>query len=148
MKQLFLLIASRLKTVPGIKWIDLDKGQLNNYEVRPPMAFPGVLVRIDYVQATNQNSTVQQVTVRITLRIVWDFHGHTDSTMHPDQLAKNLEYFDFVENVYLAFQGYRDNSVIRSPFSRVSQVEETRPDGLKAVALTLSTIVLDASASE
>lgn len=146
MKKLFTLIASRLKTVPGIKWIDLDKGQLNNYEVRPPIAFPGVLVKIDYVQAANQNSTVQQVAVRITLRIAWDFHGHTDSTMAPDQLAANLAYFDFVEDVYKAFQGYRDNTVIRSPFRRANQVEETRPDGLKVVALTLLTDVLDTSA--
>lgn len=147
MKALFLLIATRLKTISGGKWIDLDKGQVDSFETRPPIDFPGWLVRIEYVSCRDIGKGIQQCTVRITIRCVWDFHGHTDSTMKPEQLAKNLEYFDFVQNTYLAFQGYHDISVIRSPFTRIGMVEERRSDGLKVVALTLQTEVLDQSAA-
>src|SRR5690606_13981121 len=127
MKALFELIAARLKTVPGIQWIDLDKGQIDNFDARPPIDFPGVLTRIEYTSCRDIGGGVQQCAVRITLRCIWDFHGHTDSTMSPEQLTKNLQYFDFVQNVYLAFQGHHDITVIRSPFSRTSQTEEPRP---------------------
>lgn len=148
MKELFLLVAARLKTVTGIKWIDLDKGQIDNFEVKPAINFPGALIKIEYIECRDMGSGIQQCRVRVTIRLVWDFSGHTDSTMSPELLAKNIEYFDFVQLTYLAFQGHHDVAVIRSPFTRTRQVEESRKDGLKVIALQLETVVLDKTAAK
>ncbi len=40
MKELLKAIYMQLKTVPAIKWIDEDFGQIDAYEGKPPVAFP------------------------------------------------------------------------------------------------------------
>jgi len=47
MKELLKAIYTQLKTVPAIKWIDEDFGQIDAYEGKPPVAFPCALVKLN-----------------------------------------------------------------------------------------------------
>jgi len=52
--QLYLSIVERIKTeVPEIKYIDQDLGQMENYDMRPAVAFPCALVDIDEFDFTD-----------------------------------------------------------------------------------------------
>src|SRR5690606_7542283 len=114
MKQLFLLCTDLLATVPEIRMTDLEKGQLNYFEGRPPVGFPVALIKIEYVRCENQGRGIQQCLVRVTIRVAWDFYTHTDSTMPQEQLQQNLAYFDTIEKVYQVFQGHHDRTVIKA----------------------------------
>lgn len=146
MKDLFLLAMSRLKTVDAIEWSDLDKGQINNYEVMPPIDFPAALIKIDYPQCENMGGKKQKCRVRLMIRLAFDYTGETDSTMPETALNSSLLYFETVEEVYKAFQGFI-NPTIAAQFNRIAQVEENRPDGLKVVNMTFETYVHDMSAA-
>lgn len=146
MKELFLLAVARLNTVSSIEWSDLDKGQINNYETMPPIAFPAALIKIDYPQCENMGGKKQKCRVRVMIRLAFDYTGETDSTMPESAQESSLLYFETVENAYKAFQGYI-NKTIAAPFNRVGQVEENRPDGLKVVNITFETYIHDMSAA-
>lgn len=147
MKELFLLAVARLKTVSAIEWIDLDKGQINNYETMPPISFPAALIKLDYTQCENIGGRKQKCRARMMIRLAFDYTGETDSTMPQNALESSLLYFETVEAAYKAFQGITDKT-IAAPFNRIGQIEENRPDGLKVINITFETYIHDMSASK
>lgn len=60
MKQLLTDILTRLKTdVTGVKYVDEDWGQLDNYSPNPPVQFPAVVVDCINATFTNEGKLVQ-----------------------------------------------------------------------------------------
>jgi len=145
MKELFLYIQEQLKQSPYIKWIDLDKGQANNYEVRPPVDFPAALIGISYPQTVNHQRKLQKCNVQITLKLVFDFVDETDSSLPAATQEASLLYFDTVKNVHDLLQGKIDNAIFNAPLERASQREENRPDGLKVINLVYGTWLYEKS---
>lgn len=59
--QLYLSIVERIKAeVPEIKHIDQDLGQMENYDMRPPVSFPCALIDIDEFEFTDIGSNRTQ----------------------------------------------------------------------------------------
>lgn len=143
MKKLFLYLRELLMNVEGLKWVDLDKGQLNNFEVRPAIDFPAALIRIEYPRTTKITRNDQQCTVVVTISIVHDCLNDTDSSTTKSILDKSLEIYDLNDAVHQALQGQIDTKIFRSPLERTSVRDISRPDRLKVFTVTYSTNILD-----
>lgn len=144
MKQLFLTLTALLKTVPALRFIDLDKGQLEYYTERPAVAFPCALMNIQISRAENLGGNVQRCFGSGTIRLAFDYQGETAGNT-PDAIkAQSLEFFDTVQAVYLAVQGKQGGN---GKFDRQSVKEETRRDGLKVISIPFNTNWIDKSAS-
>ena len=144
MKDLYLKTLGLIKTVPSIKFADLDKGQLDNYEVRPALIFPCVLIRLEFPKTENIGAKQQKVQAQITLRVAFDFVGRTASNTPEPVVEQSLGYFDTMTDLYKAFQDYYGDGFTR--FSRISLREEKRNDGLKVVNMPFITNLIDKSA--
>lgn len=143
MKELFLLLRSQLMTTPSINWVDLNKGQLNNYEARPAIDFPAVLLDINYPRTTKLTGKQQQAEVQVIATIVFDYMDDTSNITPDDTLEQSLELFDVLGDVHQKLQGLIDNKVIRAPLERMSQRDMPRPDKLKVYQMVYSTRLID-----
>ncbi|SUJ26433.1 Uncharacterised protein [Sphingobacterium spiritivorum] len=127
-----------------IRWIDMDKGQLEFYETRPAVAFPCALIKIEIAKTENLGSNVQRCFGRGTIRLAFDYVGETAAKTPTALRQQSLEYFDILQAVYLAVQGKTGGA---GKFDRQSAVEENRPDGLKVLNMPFATNWIDKSAS-
>ena len=142
MKKVFLDITEKLDNIQTLQWIDEDKGQLN-FE-RPPVLFPCALVDIQLPKTDNLNARMQRCDMLITVRVAFDFSGNTSKGTPEAARAKSLEYYDIVEEVYKALQGYATPNF--NPLERKSFYQEKRPDGYKVVAIPFTSEFRDTSA--
>lgn len=136
-----LAIYNQLKK---IRWVDMDKGQLEFYDTRPAVAFPCALIKVEIFRTENLGNNIQRCYGRGTIRLAFDYVGET-SAQTPEALRQqSLEYFEMLKAVYLAIQGKTGGA---GKFDRQSAVEENRPDGLKVLNMPFTTIWLDKSAA-
>lgn len=138
MKQLFLAISAQILTVAPIKWIDMDKGQTDNSDLRPGLKYPAALIKISFPNPEELGGGNQQVKANIQVRLVFDAINSRTATGTPDTaLNRSLEYLTTTDTVYLALQAFENENYER--FIRTSQEQETRSDGLVVIRLTFTT---------
>lgn len=115
----------------AIRQIDLDYGQLEFYEQRPALAFPAVLVEVEFprTQSLSYDKTIQLVNAVVTLRVVLDVVHETSSITPVLSRSKALERFRINKDIYKLLQVYEDGET--GQFDRISQVQEKRDDGYK-----------------
>lgn len=143
MKKLFLYLRTKLMAIDNINWIDLDKGQLNQYDTRPAIEFPAVLLKIEYPSTSKLSRKEQQCTVLVTVSIVYDCFDDTDSITEADRLQQSLQVYDIAQEVHETLQGEIDNTIIRAPLERLSVRDPNRNDQLKVLQYTYSTRIID-----
>lgn len=143
MKELFKLLRSTLMGVQSIRWVDLDKGQIDEYEIRPSIDFPAVLLDIELPSTEKITSTSQQCDVMITVQVVFDFMDDTDSGTPTHILNKSLAVFDIVKEVHDKLQGLRQINIVRKPLERKSTRSPKRPDKIKVYKSIYSTRMID-----
>jgi hypothetical protein len=141
MKDLFKYLRTQLKTVSDINWVDLDKGQVSKFAIRPAIAFPAALIKIDYPRTETMNKKKQKCSVRINVKLVWDYAGDTDSVTEDQELEESLAYFDLCDDVYDKLQDDINIAIFNKRLDRISQIEEVRNDGLKVVNMVFETVV-------
>lgn len=142
MKEIFKAVTAKLETIPALKWVDEDKGQMN-YD-RPPVLFPCALVDIQLPKANNLNRKIQLCDAVVTVRLAFDFSGNTNNKTPEAARNKSLEYYDVVEEVYKVLQGWGDTGF--NPLSRKGVFQEKRPDAYKVVAIPFATEFKDHAA--
>lgn len=143
MKELFKLLRSTLMSVQSIRWVDLDKGQIDQYETRPAIDFPAVLLNIELPNTDKITNTSQQCDVMITVQVVFDFMDDTDSATPTQILDKSLAVFDIVKEVHEKLQGLRKINVVRKPLERKSTRTPKRPDRIKVFQSVYNTRIID-----
>jgi len=141
MKDIYLKTVARLKTVPALKWIDMEDGQLEFFELRPAVAFPCALVEVEYPNCSNESDEIQLVTARITVRLAFEPIGQTNSSAPTTVQTKALSRYDAVNACFTALQGWSDTEI--SGFSRISQATEKRDDNLKVIRQVWETTFLE-----
>lgn len=139
MEDIFKAVTAQLKTVPALKWIDEDKGQLN-YE-RPPVLFPCALIDITVTGTKDLNKRTQQCEAVITVRLAWDFTGPTNSKAPEVEVQKSLKYYRDAEAVRKALQGWGGANF--NELSRKGFYQEKRPDSYKVVAIPFTTSFIE-----
>ncbi|MGV3705436.1 MAG: hypothetical protein ACO1NU_08660 [Arcticibacter sp.] len=127
-----------------LRWVDLDKGQLEFYDMRPAIALPCALIRVELTRAETIGNNDQRCTGRVIIRLAFDYVGSTSKASPATIRQQSLEYFDLLEGVYRAVQGKSGKGV--GKFERVNAMEQTRPDGLKVLEMTFNTTWIDKSA--
>lgn len=136
MKQQLQALLTQLKTAAFVKWIDMDIGQLENYDERPPVVFPCALVDISYPNTEDQTeeSRIQDCDCVITVRLGFQPKGATNAAAGPVLNALAFSLLDNVNTVASTLQGFYlpDAS---EPLTRKSQLPERRDDGLKVYQL-------------
>ncbi|MGY6521998.1 MAG: hypothetical protein ACXIUD_09735 [Mongoliitalea sp.] len=137
MKFIYEAILARIADqLPEIKYVDLDKGQFN-YE-RPPVAWPACLISMQVTSTQENHRSNLHKQLLVTFRLGWDFSGNTSSiTPEPDR-EESLAYFDLVDKLEAAFQGWDDGSRRFNYFSQQQLREEPRM-GPKVVAIPFRT---------
>ncbi len=134
MKTLYLKILELLETIPEIRHIDLQYGQLQ--EEQPPLAYPAVLVGMRQT-SENIDDLYQLHTAQFTLLLVCKMAGETNSLAPAVRREQALAYLDISEKIYRKLQGYEDE--IFEAFSQTGAVEQLLRKGLKTVERTFST---------
>lgn len=147
----FALLLLRLQEylkeqVPQIKWIDQDFGQLENYEVRPPVQFPCLLVDLSSTQYDMYLEQVQHATATVNLRLGFAPYSSANSEAPVKYRQEALDYYEIEQQVYKAMQGW-DAGELCQPFTRTLAVTEGRDDKLRVRQLTFTTAFEDHSAS-
>ncbi len=134
MKTLYLKIIELLGTVPEIRHVDLQYGQLQ--EEQPPLSYPAVLVSMSQT-SENIDDLYQIHTAQITLQLVCKMAGETNSLAPAARREQALAYLDVSEKLYKVLQGYEDETF--EAFSQTAAVEQLLRKGLKTVERTFST---------
>ncbi len=135
-KEVISQIFARLEAeAESLNWIDIDTGQLDLLNQRPPVAFPACLVDISYPQCEEVGGGAQIVTANVALRLAFDFTGATN--LHSPVRETSLAFLEVIEQVHEALQGWSSDAL--SIFSRLSAAPERRRDGLKVYRLLYQT---------
>lgn len=134
---LFNALTAKLQEITELRWIDLDKGQIDRYDLRPPLAFPAVLIGIQYTRAESIGNRSQQVEALINLRLVVDYSGPTSAATPTQARQESLSYFQLAESVFDKLQGHKEAQFNR--LDRRSMREERRQDGLKVINIAFAT---------
>lgn len=129
MKEIYTNILEALEAVDKLKWIDLEKGQMNSS--RPKVAFPAALISIYLPKTSNITKSLQDVDCQITVRLCFDFTGSTNHKLTTEERNKSLAYFELADQVFNALQGFEKDNM--NSLERINAVEEVRPDGYKVL---------------
>lgn len=144
MKDIFKEITAKLDTIPELRWIDEDKGQMN-FE-RPPITFPAALVEINLPNTDNLNLKKQHAMARIRVRLCFNFGGNTSVVTPQAARDESLKYYDLVDKTFATLQGWA--TPIFNPLERRNFGHEKRPDGYKVVFMDFLTEFQDFTAAE
>lgn len=130
-----------LATIPEIKWVDQDFGQMEME--RPPVVYPCVLIGIDLPRTENLGQNKQNCNVIINLRICFSYTGEVSFKAPEEARERGLAYYRTVKEIYKKVQGQR---IGLRPLSRTQQMENNRPDRVKVLDMPFSTMFVDESA--
>lgn len=134
-------------SVPELKYIDEDWGQLDDYSVSPPVKFPCALIEIQQAQWRNQSGRAQDGSVNISIRIA-DMRLSNTNSKAPAQQKLNASALWFIqENIYKALHTWRPVEYPDfSSLTRVSSRKLKRDDGIREFEMIFTTVYVDKSA--
>lgn len=127
MKKIFLAINNRIQTIQSLQFIDLDKGQLDNYETRPNVAYPAVIFSFD-TSAETISGNIQRVTSQLIIRVAFDYIGETIGNTPAQILTESLSYFDILDDVKATLHGFTNDEI--DNIEHMSTQKENRHDEL------------------
>ena len=105
---LFLQLQEYIKTsVPAIQWIDQDLGQLENYEIKPSVKFPCVLIDFDAFTYEDMGENGQFAQGDVVLRLAFPPFSNTSSPTPLLWKEKGLAIYDIEYALYTALQGWK-----------------------------------------
>lgn len=133
-------IANHLReTVPALKTIDADKGQLANPEKAFPMDYPAVLIDLDNIDWKDLGNKAQQgkSQIGITVAVLPTTHSHQTSPT----LDNFVDEMDVINNVYAALSGFLG-------LSRGRTYRQKRWDTVQAYTHLFNTTLTDRSAQK
>lgn len=114
-------------TVPEIREIEQDLGQLENYETRPPVSFPCLLIdmgqfNFDDMGGRNQQHADGQIVLRLA-----DLAWSNSNSLTPAKIrAQALRFYEIEQKLHVALHGWRNTGF--SKLLRRSSVPEQRND--------------------
>ncbi|MBD5230334.1 MAG: hypothetical protein HDS69_09945 [Bacteroidales bacterium] len=107
-KQIFIAIADRLSTLPGVKFVDLWNNQIQFLAGGSAFPVPAVFVEFEIIEWHQQNRAARRGQLAVRLHIVTravHTNGHRDPAM-PEALA----VFDLLDSINAAMQGLRGDN--------------------------------------
>lgn len=137
MKHIFLDLLERIKqTVPEVKWVDQDLGQLEFYSDRPAVLFPCVLIDFDDIEFSDIGQNAQLCTCVVKLRVAFNVFHHSNSATPQPQREKALEIFDVIKKLHYNLHGWSGENF--GSLTRLRQMAEPREDRLRVYEIRYS----------
>lgn len=145
--QLFLALQEHIKTtVPSVRWIDQDLGQLESYEIKPAVAWPCLLIDFNQTSYDQMQQNRQLGNITFTLRLGFDVWSQSASTAPLEVRQKALEYYELEQEIYEAVQGF-DAGGLMQDCTRVNIATERREgDNFRVRVMTFTSMTEDSSA--
>jgi len=137
MDQLFLAIQTRLQDVTELKWVDFDFGQLDAYDLRPPVQFPCALIDIELPETRDQGPGAQFCRCTVTIRIAFEQPGQTHNKAPQHIREKALVIYTVLKNVHACMHGHQPPGF--SKILRRGMATERRQDPLKVFSIRFET---------
>jgi hypothetical protein len=138
-KELFVALSDHIeKSVPELKWIDWDEGQLTIAGERPPVAFPCCLIGIEYANCRDLDERTQLVTANVTLRLGFTPSGETSAAAPRLVRDRALHHFDVIERLQLKLQGCELGGIV-SAISRARATRTVRKDKVAVYTVVYTT---------
>lgn len=139
-------LQERIKDIaPEIREIDEDKGQLEGYDIKPPVSFPWAGIDFDF-RFDDLGGNVQWADGEVIIRLAFPPFSSASSLMSTNVRDKALAYTDYEMKIYQALHGWRPTGF--APFSRRSAVTEKRDDALRVREIRFQTAFEDYSAQD
>lgn len=143
--QLLLKLSDHIKsTVPKIRWIDQDLGQLENYEIRPAVSWPCVLIDFTETSYEQMQKNRQLGNMTFTLRLGFDNFSSSANISPQATKEKALEFYEIEQELYEAVQGYTADDLMQD-CTRINAATEKRED-FRVRVLTFTSMTEDSSA--
>lgn len=146
---LLLAIQEKIKTeMPEIKWCDQDLGQLEDYEQRPPVKFPCVLVDFpdtDFDQDGDQYQTAKQV-----IQFKLGYAAYSSAEMHTPvkQIQNALFFYELEKLLYQVFQQWDGNEMCQPMIRFKTFTGKGYEGGLMVRVIQFSTTYMDDTARD
>jgi len=143
------IMARLTEKEPNIKYLDEDWGQLDYYQVNPPVKFPCMLLELQQANWKNQSQKVQDGELLISIRVADLKLSNTNPKAPAGQQAKAAAVWLILENIHKALHGWRPAA---NPdfgtLTRLSSRRVKRDDGIREFEVVYSTLCTDASAMD
>lgn len=145
--QLLLKLQSHLSAQVGsIRWIDQDLGQLENYDIRPSVSWPCVLIDFNQTTFDQMQNNRQMANLTFTLRLGFDSFSSSANVAPLVAKEKALEYYEIEQQLYKAVQGFNADGLMQD-CTRVNVATERRDgDNFRVRVMTFTAITEDSSA--
>ena len=108
-RQIFIAIAEKLLTVPGITYVDLWNDNGAHFAGGAVYPLPSVFVEFETIEWHQQNAGARRADITVRLHILnratAGIHGSQDPAM-----AEALERFDLLDSINAAMQGLRGDN--------------------------------------
>ena len=130
MKQLLKDIQQRLiDTVPELKYVDEDWGQLNYYEPHHPVQYPAAVINVSGVQWNNMGKHVQQGSVEIAINVADIKLTNSSGKAPATQRQHAFSIFSKLSAIQAALHGWA-GSRHYGPLVRTATRRIKRDDGI------------------
>lgn len=117
--------------VPGIRYVEQDLGQIDQFEVRP--AVPDIGVLVDFVDTpyVQRQFKAQWAEMVINLRLYFTQYSTSNSLAALSIREKALYYYELEAKLYLILQDWKVNGLLMLPMKRIRATSEKRNDGIR-----------------
>ena len=138
MKHVFTAIQERIsEMVPEVKWVDYDCGQLDHFQLRPPVLFPCALIDTEVPECTDMAGDFQKCKCTVTIRVAFEQPGQTNSKVPQSVKDKALSIFDILDKIHSAVHGFAGNDFQKILLRSITT--ERREDPLKVLTMRFET---------
>ena len=120
-----------------IKYTELNQNQLVDYEIRPAVLFPCILIQVESVFEQRQfNTQVERLNINFTLAT--DFTAHTSDITPQEYRMAALEIFELQEKLYNLLQNWDAYGLLSEPLKRHSNSAINYRDGFKTTTVSFT----------
>lgn len=142
MKEIFKDIQNRLQTIPELRYVGEDWGQLN-FE-QPPVDFPCVLIDLGNADFSSAGMKSQQVEAIVNITIADIRYNGLTPALPAEQAGKAFEIFDLISQVNACLHGTGGEHYSR--LCRVSLKKMLREDAVREFVMTYKFAYTDTTA--
>lgn len=135
-------LITKLGTVEGVRHADQDLGQMEHYDMRPAVSWPGVLIDMDEATFNDEAENVQNSTAIVQLRIFAPAWSASNNLVDGDIRLAAFKYYEIEQAVHAALQGYRPSGGY-SKLTRISAKTERRNDAWRVRQVRYKVMIED-----
>lgn len=133
------LVKHLRQQVPELRFIDLDRGQLEYPAENYVLLFPAVLLRIDAITWGNIGEGLQEGDLSLQARVCFETWDDINSLTPDEFFERGVENMDITDKVVRALHGLAGSNF--NPLQGASTAQEFRNDGLLVFSETFRALV-------